>query len=118
MSVTAPVQSTVKKTVFTERRCGAVTASDGSAMPDEQSTTDGGPSLDRRDAQPVLAVQRRRLVGKKLSIGHCSDRGSSWKLRYSMPSGPVPMTWVTYSPDRAQWKCDVLPGKRTTLPGG
>jgi hypothetical protein len=28
------------------------------------------------------------------------------------------VTRVTYSPDFAQWKCHVSPGKTTTLPGG
>jgi hypothetical protein len=28
------------------------------------------------------------------------------------------VTWVTYSPDFAQWKWDVLPGRTMTLPGG
>ena len=28
------------------------------------------------------------------------------------------VTCVTYSPDFAQWKCHVLPGRTTTLPGG
>ena len=28
------------------------------------------------------------------------------------------VTWVTYSPDFAQWKCQVSPGRTMTLPGG
>jgi hypothetical protein len=28
------------------------------------------------------------------------------------------VTWVTYSPDFAQWKWDVSPGRTITLPGG
>jgi hypothetical protein len=35
-----------------------------------------------------------------------------------MPNGPMAVTCVTYSPDFAQWKWDVLPGRMTTLPGG
>ena len=30
---------------------------------------------------------------------------------YSRPSGPIAVTCVTYSPDFAQWKWGVLPGK-------
>src|SRR2546429_1196959 len=47
----------------------------------------------------------------------CS-RGSSAGSRYSRPNGPMAVTWVTYSPDFAQWKWDVLPGRTMTLPGG
>src|SRR6266568_3818266 len=47
----------------------------------------------------------------------CS-RGSSAGSRYSRPSGPMAVTWVTYSPDFAQWKWDVLPGRTMTLPAG
>ena len=35
-----------------------------------------------------------------------------------MPSGPMAVTWVMYSPDFAQWKWAVLPGRTMTLPGG
>ena len=45
-------------------------------------------------------------------------RGSSPGSKYSMPNGPMAVTWVTYSPDFAQWKWDVLPGRTMTLPGG
>src|SRR5579872_3465444 len=45
-------------------------------------------------------------------------RVSSFALRYSSPSGPIAVTCVTYSPDFAQWKWDVLPGRTTTAPGG
>jgi hypothetical protein len=45
-------------------------------------------------------------------------RGSSSGSRYSRPSGPIAVTWVTYSPDRAQWKCGVPPGRTMTAPGG
>ncbi|MGB2668779.1 MAG: hypothetical protein WAK48_32655, partial [Candidatus Acidiferrum sp.] len=45
-------------------------------------------------------------------------RGSSFALTYSSPSGPIAVTCVTYSPDFAQWKWDVLPGRMTTAPGG
>ena len=45
-------------------------------------------------------------------------RGSSPGFKYSRPSGPMAVTWVTYSPDFAQWKWDVLPGRTITLPGG
>ena len=31
-------------------------------------------------------------------------RGSSFGSTYSRPSGPIAVTWVTYSPDFAQWK--------------
>ena len=31
---------------------------------------------------------------------------------------PIAITCVTYSPDFAQWKCQVSPGKTMTLPGG
>jgi hypothetical protein len=34
------------------------------------------------------------------------------------PNGPMAVTWVTYSPDFAQWKWDVFPGRTMTLPGG
>src|SRR5580704_11954934 len=47
-----------------------------------------------------------------------SVRGSSFELLYSRPNGPMAVTWVTYSPDFAQWKCQVSPGRTTTLPGG
>src|SRR2546430_4876393 len=47
----------------------------------------------------------------------CS-RGSSAAFKYSRPRGPMAVTWVTYSPDFAQWKWDVLPGRTMTLPGG
>jgi hypothetical protein len=45
-------------------------------------------------------------------------RGSSFALRYSSPSGPIAVTCVTYSPDFAQWKWGVLPGRMITAPGG
>src|SRR6476646_4366240 len=45
-------------------------------------------------------------------------RGSSPGSKYSRPSGPMAVTWVTYSPDFAQWKWDGLPGRTMTLPGG
>ena len=45
-------------------------------------------------------------------------RGSSFTSRYSIPSGPTPVIWVMYSPDFAQWKCQVSPGRTTTAPGG
>ena len=41
-----------------------------------------------------------------------------FELLYSRPNGPMAVTWVTYSPDFAQWKCQVSPGRTTTLPGG
>ena len=28
------------------------------------------------------------------------------------------VTWAMYSPDFAQWKCQVSPGRTMTLPGG
>lgn len=34
-------------------------------------------------------------------------RGSSFGLTYSRPSGPIAVTCVMYSPDFAQWKCEV-----------
>src|SRR3977135_2221995 len=37
---------------------------------------------------------------------------------YSMLSGPMAVTWVTYSPDFAQWKWGVPPGRTMTAPGG
>src|ERR1700733_689826 len=45
-------------------------------------------------------------------------RGSSCASIYSRPSGPIAVTCVTYSPDFAQWKCQVSPGRTMTLPGG
>jgi len=45
-------------------------------------------------------------------------RGSSFALRYSSPSGPIAVTCVTYSPDFAQWKWGVSPGRMITAPGG
>src|SRR4029077_2293047 len=45
-------------------------------------------------------------------------RGSSCGSRYSRPRGPIPVTWVMYSPDLAQWKWKVSPGRTRTLPGG
>ena len=44
-------------------------------------------------------------------------RGSSFELMYSIPSGPIAVICVTYSPDFAQWKWDVLPGRMITVPG-
>jgi len=45
-------------------------------------------------------------------------RGSSFKFLHSSPNGPMPVTSVTYSPDFAQWKCQVSPGRTITAPGG
>src|SRR5882757_5342445 len=45
-------------------------------------------------------------------------RGSSFESMYSRPSGPIAVTCVTYSPDFAQWKCGVSPGRTTRQPGG
>jgi hypothetical protein len=42
---------------------------------------------------------------------------TKWQSRISMPKGPVPVTCVTYSPDLAQWKCGVVRGRTTTVPG-
>src|SRR6516164_6239061 len=40
-----------------------------------------------------------------------NSRGWSPRSTYSMPSGPMVVTWVTYSPDFAQRKWDVSPGR-------
>src|ERR1700749_3034478 len=45
-------------------------------------------------------------------------RGSSFALTYSNPSGPIAVICMTYSPDFAQWKWEVLPGRMTIAPGG
>src|SRR5437899_1391206 len=44
-------------------------------------------------------------------------RGSSFGLTYSRPRGPIAVTCATYSPDLAQWKWDVSPGRTITVPG-
>src|SRR5262249_33436217 len=44
--------------------------------------------------------------------------GASFALTYSSPSGPIAVTCVTYSPDLAQWKWEVLPGSTITAPAG
>src|SRR6516225_7577886 len=41
-------------------------------------------------------------------------RGSSAGSKYSRPKGPMADTWVMYSPDFAQWKCQVSPGSTMT----
>ena len=43
---------------------------------------------------------------EKLLLSFCYEllfRGSSFKSLYSSPKGPIAITWVTYSPDFAQW---------------
>ena len=40
-----------------------------------------------------------------------TPRGSSPGSRYSIPSGPIAVTWVTYSPDFAQWEVERIPGQ-------
>jgi len=60
----------------------------------------------------------RRTSWIYLVASEPTRRGSSAESRYSRPSGPMAVTWVTYSPDFAQWKCQVSPGRIITLPGG
>src|SRR5690242_11900199 len=45
-------------------------------------------------------------------------RGSSAGSRYSRLIGPNAVICVTYSPDLAQWKWGVPPGRTITAPGG
>ncbi len=68
----------------------------------------------------IIGQDLETYFGKKL-FRHCYEllfRGSSLALRYSSPSGPIAVICVTYSPDFAQWKCGVLPGRMITAPGG
>src|SRR5438034_10957938 len=60
----------------------------------------------------------KRDIARWYQVCCWCSRGSSAGSRYSRPSGPMAVTWVTYSPDFAQWKWDVLPGRTMTLPGG
>src|SRR5271154_195039 len=72
----------------------------------------------------VLQTQSQRIRSFRPSESHPDFsyeflfRGSSFALRYSSPSGPIAVICVTYSPDFAQWKWCVLPGRMITAPGG
>ncbi len=68
-----------------------------------------GVSGERGVKVSTTASQCRRFHGVILALpragpGNHLLRGSSAGLRYSRPSGPMADTWVTYSPDFAQWK--------------
>ena len=56
-------------------------------------------------------------LGTRLRLSHIS-----WilfeHLLYSRPNGPMAVICITYSPDFAQWKCHVSPGRTITQPGG
>ena len=65
----------------------------------------------------VLSVQRVPPRFPNPVTNH-SFNGSSLILMYSRPIGPIAVTCVTYSPDIAQWKWGVSPGRTRTLPGG
>src|ERR1700683_4311781 len=56
-------------------------------------------------------------VGRLLELAHLV-RGSLLGSTYSRLIGPTAVTCVTYSPDFAQWKGRVPPGRTTTGPGG
>jgi hypothetical protein len=71
-------------------------------------------SLDPSDSQ-FLTKQQRSSIHPSYEL---LFRGSSFALRYSSPSGPIAATCETYSPDFAQWKWGVLPGRMITAPGG
>ena len=83
-----------------------------------QSAPDGYSLLLGNVSTEVIAP----LTSKNLSTAPCRLlsllRGSSFESWYSRPRGPIAETWVTYSPDFAQWKCHVSPGSTMTLPGG
>src|SRR5262249_2826461 len=69
--------------------------------------------------EPNCLLVRQSKPSAEQSSHECFGfRGSSPRSTYSRPSGPIAVTCVTYSPDFAQWKWDVLPGSTITLPGG
>ena len=73
-----------------------------------------------RDSGQGARIPRLIQSGREVShvlLAACS-RGSSRGFKYSRPNGPTAVTCVTYSPDFAQWKWNVSPGRTTTEPGG
>ena len=85
----------------------------------------GTPEPKRRQAMPPLKLTVLRLRCAffprknyfRVIWPHLL-RGSSAGSRYSRLIGPNAVTWVMYSPDFAQWKCGVPPGRAMTAPGG
>src|SRR5580658_3027179 len=86
----------------------------------ERDRSDEGDSQRRNGEPPNHGIGSPR--NGPPSGGVCSYalllRGSSFALRYSRPSGPSALTCVMYSPDFAQWKWGVWPGRMITAPGG
>src|SRR6516162_1006453 len=73
----------------------------------------------RVSAQPsVVSVSGARTALQLLLEAPALRRGSSFGSTYSSPRGPIALTCVRYSPDLAQWKWDVSPGRTSTAPGG
>src|SRR6266851_1701259 len=68
-------------------------------------------SVDKRDiARSYQSVPQRQDEAFPRSHFCCwCSRGSSAGFKYSRPNGPMAVTWVTYSPDFAQWKWDETP---------